>query len=592
MIYELFLQKNGFRAIFNVMKTLKFFSDDIARRYGRKLQRIPIDLALGCPNRLNRYGEGCIFCAEDGSRARHLARHPDLAGQVREGMAYVKSRYHSDGPYIAYFQAFTSTFAPVEELRRMYMEVLEQADFKVIIIGTRPDALEPEKIAFLQELSRNYEVWVELGVQSAHDRTLELINRGHDFESVRRCVSELADAGIHCACHVILGLPGETMPDWVETARAIAGLPFEAVKLHQLMVLKKTPLARAYAATGHPAHPVPLNEYEYAAGAAAFLRELPENWTVMRLNADADTENIIAPRWWMSKGQFIEFFREFFASGQTSVFQGVRTADGSHTLYHPGFRQHFHSMAGAESEAVHKFIRPSQLPERLQRGDVALLDIGFGLGVNAAAAVRCAAEIKHGRLAITSLELDMRTLQAALNLYPADSLEYRMLDALLKNGVYRSEYADITLLQGDARQTIRQCGFFDAVFQDGFSPDCNPELWTLDFLRELAGHLNPDAVMASYSSAYPFRGALLKLGFAVGESVPFGRKRGGTVSGRTLPETALALPDKEYGIIMKSTAGVPYRDPALADTREAILARHSGLVARLRRMGVPKWYKK
>ncbi len=573
------------------MNTLHFFSDALAERYGEKLQRIPIDLALGCPNRENRYGAGCIFCAEDGNRARHLARNPDLAGQVAAGVEYVRTRYKSNGPYIAYFQAFTSTFAPVEVLQRMYSEVLRCADFKVVIIGTRPDALEPEKIAFLQDLARNYEVWVELGVQSAHDRTLELINRGHDFASVKRCVRALAAAGIHTACHVILGLPGETPADWRETARKLSKLPFEAVKLHQLLILKKTPLAQAFANPESPACPKPLNEYEYAAGLADFLRELPEHWSIMRLNADADMDNIIAPRWWMSKGQFIEFFREYFRSGEREGFTGVKTADGTPTLYHPEFRQHFHSLAGANSEAEHKFVHPSELAGRLASGDADLLDIGFGLGVNAAAAVKCAENTAKGFLRITSLELDMRTLQAAQKLYSEDSTEYTIITSLLEKGSFQSRYAEISLIAGDARQTIDQCGMFDVVFHDGFSPDCNPELWTLDFLRKLKKHLKTDGVMASYSSAFPFRGALLKLGLAVGESTPFGRKRGGTVSGFTLPESAVPLPEKELGIILKSTAGLPCRDPKLNSTREAIQARHARTAARLRSKGVPKWYK-
>lgn len=575
------------------MKTLNFFSDDIAARYGHKLQRIPIDLALGCPNRENRYGAGCIFCSEDGSRARHLARNLDLPGQVRAGVEYVRSRYRNDGPYIAYFQAFTSTFAPVEQLRSMYEEVLHSADFKVVIIGTRPDALEPEKVEFLKELARRYEVWVELGVQSAHDRTLRLIRRGHDFNAIKRCVHQLTAAGVHTACHVILGLPGETQADWIATARELAVLPFEAVKLHQLLVLKKTPLARAFADPANPAHPTPLNEYEYAAGAAAFLRELPEHWTIMRLTADADLDTVLAPRWWMTKGQFLTFFRDRFAAGETASapFPGVKTADGSSTLYHPEFRQHFHSLAGAGAEAEHKFVEPSALASRLQAGDVTLLDIGFGLGVNAAAAIRCAENVAYGFLNITSLELDLRTLHAAQTLYAPESLETRMLDALLSSGEFRTQHAHLQLYSGDARQTLPKRDTFDIVFHDGFSPDCNPELWTLDFLRELKRHLNPGAVMVSYSSAYPFRGALFKLGFAVGESIPFGRRRGGTIAATELPETAQNLPKKERGIILQSTAGVPYRDRALTCEREVIFARHAATVAKLRARGVPKWFK-
>ncbi len=568
------------------MKELNFFSDYLAKRYGRKLYRIPLDLALGCPNREGGFGPGCAFCAEDGSRARHLARNLDLAGQVAAGIGFARGRYGAEPPYIAYFQAFTSTFAPAEKLRRLYREALAAADFKVVIIGTRPDALPEPVLELLSELAREYELWVELGVQSSHDRTLELIRRGHDFAATVDAVNRLAERGINAACHVIAGLPGESAGDFFRTADRIAALPFRAVKLHQLLTLKKTPLA----SPEFPVRPVPLNEYEYMEQAAEFLHRLPDDWLVMRLIAEADPETILAPRWWMSKGQFLELFREKFSSGG-GMFTGVATADGSPTLYHPGFRQHFHSLAGAATESLRKFVEPAALAERLKRGPVRLMDIGFGLGANAAAAVRCARE-NGGELEIITLELDPRVLDASMKLYAADSVENRLIGALRRGGCYTESGIRVTLLTGDARQSVRRLdGRFDVIFQDGFSPDCNPELWSYDFVRELACRLAPGGVLTSYCSAFPFRGALLRSGLQVGESVPFGRRRGGTVAAFDPALLPLPLPEKERGIICRSTAGTCYRDPSLTGTREELFARRERLVRRLRSRGVPKWFK-
>ncbi len=568
------------------MKELKFFGDELAARYGRKLQRIPIDLAFGCPNRENRYGAGCVFCAENGSRARHLTRNLDLAGQVARGVEYVRDRYRSEGPYIAYFQSFTSTFAPVERLRECFEEVLSRADFKVVIVGTRPDALEPEKVEYLRELAECYELWVELGVQSANDETLLRIRRGHDFSCVKDAVRRLDAAKINCACHVILGLPGEGMTDYLETARALAELPFRAVKLHQLLVLKHTELAGRY----QDDLPVkPLNEYEYAAAAAAFLRELPDHWSIMRLTADAEESEILAPRWWMDKGQFRQFFAERFRAGaEGGDYYGVETADGSRTLYHPEFRQLFHSLAGAESEARHKFIGPAGLAAKKNSS---LLDIGFGLGVNALEALRTAAA-SGNQIEIESFELDERPLRAALEIAPPDSEAAAMLRSLLESREFVHPGGRIRLHIGDARAMLPACpGEFDAVFLDAFSPDCNPELWTLDFLAEIKHHCRRETVLATYSSAHAVRGALLKLGFAVGESRPFGRKRGGTVASLAPELVELPLGEKERGIILRSTAGTPYRDRSGQASREEILACREKLVRRLRDRGVPKWYK-
>lgn len=572
------------------MEELKFFSDYLVSRYGRKLYRVPLDLALGCPNRENRFGPGCVFCAENGSRARHLRRNLDLAGQVKRGIDYIRGRYPGADPAIAYFQAFTSTYAPVEELRKLYREALAQAAFKVVMIGTRPDALPQETVEFLAELGREYEVWVELGVQSCCDETLRLIRRGHDFAAVEDAVRRLDAAGIRCAAHLIAGLPGETREEFVAGARKIAKLPFRAVKLHPLLILRGTALA----AEDFPVKVRGLNEYEYAAWIDGFLRELPEGTLLMRLTAEADPAAVIAPHWWMSKGEFLEFFRRRFAEHPSEeAFAAIRTGDGSPTLYHPEFRQHFHSLAGAATEAEKKFVAAAHLPERLRRNVVVrLLDVGYGLGATAAAASRCAEQLRCGKVEIITQEFDLRVFAAARRVYPADALEYRMSDALETTGVFQSKFATVTLLTGDARTTIAQiCEPLDVVFQDGFSPDCNPELWSYDWVRKLSTLLKRDGVCVSYCSAFPYRGALLRAGLAVGESEPFGRRRGGTVAAWEETLLPLPLPEKERGILLCSTAGVAYRDPGLKSPREAIFHRRERTVARLRARGVPKWYK-
>ncbi len=572
------------------MDQLNFFSDYLSSRYGKKLYRVPLDLALGCPNRENRFGAGCVFCAENGSRARHLRRNLDPAQQVRDGIGYIRRRYPGAEPGIAYFQAFTSTYAPVDELRKLYGEALGAGDFRMVMIGTRSDALPEDVVEFLAELNRKYEVWVELGVQSTKDETLRLIRRGHDFASVEDAARRLDRAGIRVAAHLIAGLPGETRDEFIAGARKIAGLPFRGIKLHPLLTLRGTPLA----ADDFPVKPRPLNEYEYAEWIAGFLRELPAETLIMRLTAEADPETVIAPRWWMSKGEFLEFFRKRFAENAApGSFAGVRTADGSPTLYHPEFRQHFHSLAGAATEAEKKFVEAARLAERLARKKcVRLLDVGFGLGATAAAAIRCAGTVKRGDLQIVTQEFDLRVLEAALKIYPEDSLEYRLADALRRKGEFQSDFASVKLLAGDARQTIDETELpFDVIFQDGFSPDCNPELWSYDWVRKLCGVLDPGGVMVSYSSAYPYRGALLRAGLHVGESEPFGRKRGGTVAAFNEALLPLPLPEKELGIILRSTAGAVFRDPGLNTSRRQIFVLREKLVARLRRRGVPKWFR-
>ena len=455
-----------------------------------------------------------VFTAPKTATAHaHLKYKLDLAGQVKSGLEFIARRYGAEPPYIAYFQSFTNTHGSVERLRGFYRQVLERADFQVVIIGTRPDCLGEEIIELLREIADQYELWVELGVQTSNDQTLKLIRRGHDFEAVKTAAHKLEAAGIACAAHVILGLPGEDMEDYRRTARDIAALPFRAVKLHNLLVLKNTPLAKIFADKNFVPAVTPMNEYEYAAAAAEFLRLIPDDFLIMRLNTDAPKKELIAPKWWMKKGQFLEFFKEYYSSGARDVLPTVKTGDGSPSLYHPKYRQHFHTLAGARSEAEKKFIEPARLTERLKTRDcVNLLDIGFGLGYNALAAINAAETVKAGKLRITTLENDLQVLSAALKLFEAESLQKTVINSLLDTGVWRRDFAEIVLLAGDARNSLRTLkNKFDCIFLDGFSPDANPELWTYDFIRELSRHLAGNGVMLTYSSAYPLRGSAAAL---------------------------------------------------------------------------------
>ena len=578
------------------MKKLFHFSEYLSQKYSENLQRIPIDLALGCPNRTNGgFGDGCIFCSEDGARARHLQRGGlDLSEQVKRGREYVLRRYGACQSFIAYFQSFTSTHAPAVRLRELYETVLACENFKVLIISTRPDALPPEVMDYLEELSGRYEVFVELGIQSACDRTLREINRGHDFQAVEKACGELYKRNIKIAGHFILGLPGESFDDWMYSAEAAAKLPLSAVKMHQMMVLKNTVLARRWGE--NKSYISPLNEYEYAAGLKAFLQKLPEKTLLMRLMADAADTDLEAPHWWMKKGQFLSFFNEYFYDEQRTrnSFVVTSTSDGTPTLYHPGYRQHFHSLAGAGSEAEKKFAEPSQLPKRLMhKKTVRLLDVGFGLGGNVFAAARHAASVSAARLEIVSLENDVRTLQAALQFYQTGDMEYQILHDLLERSETVIGNTSIKLLLADGRTSIQQLpdASFDLIWLDAFSSDVNPELWSWQFFRHCRRIITQDGLLLTYSSSPSVRGAMFKAGFQVCETPSFGRKRSGTAAAVCRQENLEILNDKEYHIVMDSTAGVPYSDPGLCQSGKWMLNHRKELVERLRKKGVPKWYK-
>jgi len=573
-----------------------FFSQYLKDEYGKSLYRIPIDLPLSCPHRIANAGDGCVFCPENGARARHLRLNLDLQSQVSKGKEYIVRRYGEEVGYIAYFQSFTNTNASVHKLREYYSSVLKLLKFEMVIIATRPDCLPDEVLDYLSELNEEYDLWVELGVQSANERTLELINRQHDFKCVENSAKALHARNIKSAPHVIIGLPGEGLNDYIATAEALAVLPFSGIKIHNLLVLKNTPLGRLYQKqleginTDFP-FIKPLNEYEYADLLLKFLEYIPESWPLMRVVADAGENEITAPKWWMKKGQFIEYIkkREGLSERDFEVMPSVLTEDGSYTLYHPEYRQHFHSLSGANSEAMEKFIKPSQIESMLQGGqNVRVLDIGFGLGVNALTLLEISESIAVGNLEIVSLEKDIRTIQASVALTP----DSEILNACVENFAWRGKYSTIKIIIDDARKSVDELKRpFDAVFLDAFSHNVNPELWTYEFIGKLAALLKINGVILTYSSAFPVLGAFKRNGLHIGEVKAENSHRAGIICSFDASRICNPLPENKMKIIACSTAGVAYRGPEGNESKDDIFLRRFSLVKKLQKKGVPKWYK-
>lgn len=572
------------------MKNLLLFSEYLKETHGRLMQRVPIDLGLSCPHRDQRTGAGgCLFCAEDGARARHLRKQLSIEEQVHAGVNYVRRRYGNDVGLIAYFQAFTSTNASPEVVRALFDRTLAMARFNMVVVATRPDALPEKTVDYLAELNDSLPLWVELGVQTANNATLQAMNRGHDFTAVTDACRRLDAAGIKTAAHVILGLPDEGPDDYHHTADRLANLPFAAIKIHNLLVLKGTPLAAAYDRGEFTV----MNEYEYADVLLDFTARLPDDWPLMRITADAAPETILAPKWRMKKGQFLEFVKhrardrgEGNAGNQTVI-----TEDGSRTAYHPVFKEHYHCLAGARSEARKKFIAPCPFPKN---GSFRLLDVGFGLGYNAIETIRFTME--NGMKAdIVSLERESNALTLALaTRSPSDVLDNAILNELRTSRTWANDNASIHLIIDDARTAVRRISQeappFDVIFLDAFSTDKNPELWTYDFIRELRESLSPDGALLSYSSAFSFRGALVRAGFTVGDTPPFGRRRPGTIASPNPGKITSPLKTKDMGIITQSTAGLPYRDPPLNWPPEKIREFREKVMRRLRSRGIPKWF--
>ena len=273
----------------------RYYSLDayLKNTFGKKLYKLSLNGGMSCPNRDGTLSDkGCIFCSAGGSG--------DFAGgaglPLEEQIAYEKQlvgKKFSGTEYIAYFQAYTNTYAPVERLEQLFGQVIDRDDIAVLSIATRPDCLEPEKIALIRRLAARKPVWVELGLQTIHPATASLINRCYPLSCYDEAAAHLKEAGAMVITHMILGLPGESREDILQTARYIGSSGADGIKLQLLHILQNTPLASLY----EQGECTVMSEREYVSLVADIIAILPPQMVIHRLTGDGNPHELIAPRW-------------------------------------------------------------------------------------------------------------------------------------------------------------------------------------------------------------------------------------------------------------------------------------------------------
>ena len=232
------------------------------RKYGERLQKIVLDAGFTCPNRDGKVGRGgCTYCDNAAFHPSYSTAGKSLHQQMDEGIEFHKVRYRTTEHYLAYFQSFSNTYAPLERLKQLYEEALSHPSVVGIVVGTRPDCVDEQKLDYLAELAKEHVVIVEYGIESCYDETLRRINRGHDFETARRAVEMTAQRGLDVGVHFILGLPGETRQMMLDSCAMINALPIRSVKFHQLQIVKGTRMEQEYAACPEDFERFTLDEY-------------------------------------------------------------------------------------------------------------------------------------------------------------------------------------------------------------------------------------------------------------------------------------------------------------------------------------------
>ena len=238
------------------------YTENIRRTFGGRLQKVVVDAGFTCPNRDGTKGAGgCTYCDNDAFNPSYCSPAEPLHVQMAKGVEFHHVRYRRATRYLVYFQPFSNTYAPIERLQELYEEALSFPGVEGLVIGTRPDCVDDEKLHYLQDLSRKHYVQVEYGVESCYDETLVRINRGHDFALSERVIRQTSALGIRTGAHFIFGLPGESPGKMMATAEIISRLPLDSVKFHQLQIVKGTRMEQDFIRDPAAFHPFGLEEY-------------------------------------------------------------------------------------------------------------------------------------------------------------------------------------------------------------------------------------------------------------------------------------------------------------------------------------------
>lgn len=279
------------------------YSAYFKKRFEGKVQKISLDAGFTCPNRDGLRGVGgCSYCNNRSFSPDYCHQEKNIADQLESGISFFASKYPTMR-YLAYFQAYTNTYAPVAQLRQLYEAALRHPEVDGLVIATRPDCLSDEVLDLLAEFSGRCYLSIELGVESFKEETLQRINRGHTAAESVEAIRRIAQRGLDNCIHLILGLPGETDGDFIHHAQTLSGLPVQSIKLHQLQIHKGTRMAREYLE-----NPDSFNLFgmeQYADLVVRFLEQLSPGIIVQRFVSSAPASLVIAPNWGIKNHEFV-----------------------------------------------------------------------------------------------------------------------------------------------------------------------------------------------------------------------------------------------------------------------------------------------
>ncbi|HSH52547.1 MAG TPA: TIGR01212 family radical SAM protein [Bacteroidales bacterium] len=272
------------------------YSNYFKRAFGERVQKVAIDAGFTCPNRDGTKGRGgCTYCNNDAFNPSYCTPDKSITQQINEGIEFHEKRYRKANKFLAYFQAYSNTYAPLGKLRKIYAEALSIPGIAGLVIGTRPDCIDEEKLEYFQKLSEKYYIILEYGIESCSNETLKRINRGHTFEKAVEALEKTKQFGIKTGAHFIIGLPGETKEYILSQANTISSLPLNTIKFHQLQIIKGTAIEKEYHT--HPENFTFFELSEYIDFFVRFIERLNPDFVVERFAGEVPPRFLAGPGW-------------------------------------------------------------------------------------------------------------------------------------------------------------------------------------------------------------------------------------------------------------------------------------------------------
>lgn len=277
-------------------KPYNSYNEYFKKTFGQRIQKVSIDAGFTCPNRDNTLSTGgCTYCNNDAFNPSYCNPVIPVLKQIDEGIKFHKVRYRRAMKYLAYLQTYSNTYAPIEKLKEIYSQALSHPDIIGLVIGTRPDCIDNEKLEWLAHLSKQYYIMVEYGIETTNNNTLQRINRGHTYEQCEQAIDKTAALGIKTGAHLIFGLPAETRDEMLNRVTIISKLPLTTIKFHQLQIVKNTAMEADF--TRHPHHFNLFSLDEYIDFIIQFIERLNPSFVIERFTGEVPPRYLATPPW-------------------------------------------------------------------------------------------------------------------------------------------------------------------------------------------------------------------------------------------------------------------------------------------------------